>query len=87
MSWLVDQGHIDQATHLFLMSWRFWWLRGHLAELVRLWNEIVAGGENLPPDQRALALTGSGFILLANGDLARAQTVFGQTTWPAGHAP
>ena len=23
MSWLVDQGHIDQATHLFLMSWRF----------------------------------------------------------------
>ena len=79
MSWLVDQGHIDQATHLFLMTWRFWWLRGHLAEFARLGDEIVAGSKDLPPYQRALALTGAGFILLANGDLARAQTVFEQT--------
>ena len=79
MSWLVDQGHLDQATHLFLMTWRFWWLRGHLAELARLGDDIAAGSEDLPPYQRALALTGAGFILLANGDLARAQTVFEQT--------
>jgi predicted ATPase len=79
MSWLVDQGHIDQATHLFLMSWRFWWLHGHLAELARLGDDIAAGSEDLPPYQHALALTGVGFILIANGDLARAQTVFGQS--------
>jgi hypothetical protein len=79
MSWLVGQGHIDQATHLFLMTWRFWWLRGHLAELARLGDEIVAGSEDLPPYQRALALTGTGFMLLANGDPARAQTVFEQS--------
>ena len=79
MSWLVDQGHLDQATHLFLMTWRFWWLRGHLTELARLGDDIAAGSEDLPPYQRALALTGAGFILLANGDLARAQTVFEQT--------
>jgi predicted ATPase len=79
MSWLVDQGHIDQATHLFLMSWRFWWLHGHLAELARLGDDIAAGSEDLPPFQHALALTGVGFILIANGDLARAQTVFGQS--------
>jgi predicted ATPase len=79
MSWLVGQGHIDQATHLFLMTWRFWWLRGHLAELARLGDEIVAGSEALPPYQRALALTGTGFMLLANGDPARAQTVFEQS--------
>ena len=42
-------------------------------------RKLVADGEDLPPDQRALSLTGSGFILLANGDLARAQTVFGQS--------
>ena len=76
MSWLVDQDHLDQAIHLFLMSWRFWWLRGHLAELARPGDEFVAGSADLPPDQGALALTGAGFILLANGDLARAQTVF-----------
>ncbi len=79
MSWQVDQGHIDQATHLFLMSWRFWWVRGHLAELARPGDELVVGSEDLPPYQRALALTGAGFILIANGDLARAQTVFGQS--------
>jgi tetratricopeptide (TPR) repeat protein len=79
MSWLVNQGHIDQATHLFLMSWRFCWLRGHLAELARLGDDIAADSEDLPPYQHALALTGPGFILIANGDLARAQTIFEQS--------
>ena len=79
MSWLVDQGHIDQATHVFLMTWRFWWLHGHLAEFARLGDEIAAGSEDLPPYQRALSLTGAGFIFLANGDPARSQTVFEQS--------
>jgi predicted ATPase len=79
MSWLVDQGHLDQATHLFLLTWRFWWLRGHLAELARPGDEMAAGSQDLPPHQGALALTGAGFILLANEDLARAQTVFEQS--------
>jgi predicted ATPase len=79
MSWLVDQGHLDQATHLFLLTWRFWWLRGHLAEFARPGEEMVASSQDLPPYQHALALTGAGFILLANGDLARAQTAFEQT--------
>jgi predicted ATPase len=79
MSWLVDQGHLDQAVHLFLMTWRFWWLRGHLAEFARLGDEIAAGSENAPPYQWALALTAAGFILIANGDPARAQAVFEQS--------
>ena len=79
MSWLVDQGHLDQATHLFLMTWRFWWLRGHLAEFARLGDENAPGNEDLPPYQRALALTGNGFIHIANGDLDRAQSVFEQS--------
>ena len=79
MSWLVDQGHLDQATHLFLVTWRFWWLRGHVAEFARLGDEIVAGSEDLPPYQRAMALTGTGFVLIANGNLNQAQTVFEQS--------
>jgi predicted ATPase len=75
MSWLADQGHLDQATHLFLMSWRFWWLRGHLAEFVRL-GEEMARSDDRRPYQHALALTGAGFILLANGNLAGGQTLF-----------
>jgi predicted ATPase len=79
MSWLVDQGHLDQAAHLFLMTWRFWWLRGHLAELARLGDELLAGSEDLPPYQRAVALTGAGSMRNNNGDPARAQTVFEQS--------
>jgi predicted ATPase len=79
MAWLTDQGHLDQAVHLFLMTWRFWWLRGHLAELARLGDEMAAGSEDLPPYQRALALTAAGFIRLNNGDPDRAQTTFEQS--------
>ena len=79
MSWLADQGHLDQAVHMFLMTWRFWWLRGHVAELARLADDIVAGSEDLPTYQRALALTGAGFIVIANGDRARSQTIFEQS--------
>ena len=38
-----------------------------------------AGSENLPPYQHALALTEAGFILIANGDLPRGQTLLGQS--------
>jgi tetratricopeptide (TPR) repeat protein len=78
MSWLADQGHLDQATHLFLTSWRFWWLRGHLAEFVRL-GDKMAGSEDPRPYQHALALTGAGFVQIANGDLARGQALFEQS--------
>jgi tetratricopeptide (TPR) repeat protein len=79
MSWLVDHGPLEQAVHLFQVTWRFWWLHGHLAEFVRLGDEIVAGSEDMPPYQHALALTGVGFILIANEDMARAEQIFEQS--------
>jgi predicted ATPase len=79
LSWLVAQGRLEQAVHLFLVTWRFWWLRGHAAEFVRLGEEIVAGSQDLPPYLHALTLTGAGFILVANGDRAGAQQAFEQS--------
>jgi predicted ATPase len=79
MSWLVDHGPLEQAVHLFLVTWRFWWLRGHAAEFVRLGDQMVAGGADLPPYQHAMALAGVGFILIANEDQARARQVFEQS--------
>jgi len=49
MSWLVDHRPLEQAVHLLLVTWRFWWLRGHAAELARLGDDIVAGSGDLPP--------------------------------------
>ena len=79
MSWLVDHGPLEQEVHLFLVTWRFWWLRGHAAEFVRLGDKIVANSQDLPPYQHAMALTGTAFILIANDDLAQAQTVLEQS--------
>ena len=62
-----------------MVTGRFWWLRGHAAELARLGDDIAVGSKDLPPYQHALALTQAGFIVIANGDPARAQQLFEQT--------
>jgi predicted ATPase len=79
MSWLVDHGPLERAVQFFVVTWRFWWLRGHAAELVRLGDEMVARSAGLPADQRAKALTFAGFTLIANGDQARGRQVFEQS--------
>ena len=79
LSWLVDHGPLEQAVHLIMVTWRFWWMRGHTSELVRLGDDIVAGSGDLPPYQHANALTDVAFISIANGDPARAQQLFEQS--------
>ena len=79
MSWLVDHGALEQAVRMLSLTWRFWWLHGHAAEFARLGEQIVASSEHLAPYQRARALTGTGFMLFANGDQARAQELFEQS--------
>jgi predicted ATPase len=78
MSWLVDHGPPERALRLFSATWKFWWLRGHAAEFTRLGKQIVASSERLPPQQRAIALSAAGFILISNGDQAKAETLFEQ---------
>jgi predicted ATPase len=79
MSWLVDHGPLEQALSLFLMTWRFWWLRGHAMAFVRLADDFVDGGRGLPPFQHALALNEAGFIIIGNGgDPARGQLLLEQ---------
>jgi predicted ATPase len=78
ISWLAGHGPLEQAVHLSLVTWRFWWLRGHAAEYARLGDDFVTGSEDLPPCQRAMALTQAGYILIGNGDLARGQQLLEQ---------
>jgi predicted ATPase len=79
MSWLAGHGPLEQAVHLIRVTYRFWWLRGHVAELGRLADAIVDGGKDLPPLQHALALSAAGLVLFANEDPARAQQLFEQS--------
>ena len=78
MSWLVEQDQLESAIHLSWATWRFWWLRGHAEELAS-YVDILAKSEHLPPRQRALALSGTGFGLFASGDQATAQPLLEQS--------
>jgi predicted ATPase len=78
MSWLVQQGKLEAAIHLSWATWRFWWLRGHAAELASS-GDALARSEELPPRQRALALSGTGFGLFAAGDPAGARPLLEQS--------
>jgi predicted ATPase len=79
ISWLAGHGPLEQAAHLSTVTWRFWWLRGHAAELARLGDDFVAGSKDLPAYQQALALTQAGSAFATNGDLARGRQVFEQS--------
>src|SRR5580692_10994314 len=78
LSWLADSD-IESAVRLFWVTWRFWWLHGHPAELAGFEEKFAAGSERLPSYQHALTLTGAGFMLQANEDQARAQVLFQQS--------
>jgi hypothetical protein len=36
----MDQDRLDQAITFIWMTWRFWWLRGHVAEVARHWQTL-----------------------------------------------
>jgi predicted ATPase len=79
LSWLVDSGQLEQAVHLVWVTWRYWWLHGHAEKLAAYDEQILASGDRLPPHERALALSGVGFTLIAGGDQARARPLFEQS--------
>jgi tetratricopeptide (TPR) repeat protein len=78
MSWLAAQDQPESAIQLSWATWRFWWLRGHAEELAS-YVDILPKSEHLPPRQRALALSGTGFGLFASGDQATAQPLLEQS--------
>ncbi len=78
MSWLVEQDQLEPAIQLSWATWRFWWLHGHAEELAS-YVDILTKSEHLPPQQRALALSGTGFGLFASGDPATAQPLLEQS--------
>jgi predicted ATPase len=78
MSWLVEQDQLEPAIQLSWATWRFWWLHGHAEELAS-YADTLTKSEHLPPQQRALALSGTGFGLFASGDPATAQPLLEQS--------
>jgi predicted ATPase len=72
LSWLIEQNQLEQAVDLVWATWRFWWLHGHIEELTALVDQILARSDRMPSHQRALALSGAGFVRFVGGDQAPA---------------
>jgi len=79
MSWRVDHDQLELPLHVMWVTWRFWWMHGHFAELARFGEAILAKSERMPSYQRALALSATGLMLVVDGDKARAQQLLEQS--------
>jgi predicted ATPase len=79
LSWLTSTAQLGKAVHMIWATWRFWWLHGHADELGEFTDKILASSREMAAHDRALALSGSGFVSLASGDVTTAQLLFGQS--------
>ena len=79
LSWLTSSGQLGKAVHMIWATWRFWWLHGHASELGQFTDKILASSQDMAAHDRALALSGSGFVSLASGDMTTAETLFEQS--------
>jgi hypothetical protein len=66
------------ALDLAWATWRFWWLHGHVGELACHADKVLAQSDRMPPRQRALALSGAGFVRFVGGDQAQARRLLKQ---------
>ena len=73
----VDARHSELGLRLGAALWRFWWIRGHLAEGVDALSAVLAlphGGAGGP--DRGRALFGAGILAYSQGDMVDAQRRF-----------
>ncbi|HEX2281789.1 MAG TPA: tetratricopeptide repeat protein [Thermomicrobiales bacterium] len=75
LDWLRSQGDGDPAVALAAALWRFWWLRGHVAEgRERIESALAVVGSGASP-ARAAALDGAGVLAETQGDYDRAEAL------------
>jgi predicted ATPase len=79
LSWLMDQDRLDEAVTFIWVTWRFWFLRGHLGEIARYGEKLLANRQEMATHERALALSGTGFTLITDGEPDKAQPAFEQS--------
>jgi tetratricopeptide (TPR) repeat protein len=79
LSWLMDQDRLDEAIAFMWRTWRFWLLRGHLDDVTRHAETFLARGGEMAPHERAMALSGTGFTLISDGDQDKGRSAFEQS--------
>jgi non-specific serine/threonine protein kinase len=73
LTWLLDGGRVAEACHIAWSLFYFWIIRGHAAEGLG-WYEQILNRSALPPVVESKALIGAGTMRYTRGDLTRART-------------
>jgi predicted ATPase/DNA-binding XRE family transcriptional regulator len=73
LSWFIERGRSSEASDIAWALRFFWVIRGHAAEGLR-WYEQILTLPSLEPATESRALLGAGVMLFTQGDLARAGT-------------
>jgi len=73
LTWLVDRDRPTEASDIAWSLFFFWAIRGHAAEGIR-WYEQILNRPSLPPAVEARALLGTGAMRYTQGELGHART-------------
>jgi predicted ATPase len=79
LSRFLSQDKIASAARLGWGVWMFWWLKRHINEGARWFEEMLVKGGSLPSYPRARVLSGLAMQVEVRGDEARAQLLFEQS--------
>jgi predicted ATPase/class 3 adenylate cyclase len=79
LAWAAASGHTETALRVLASSWRFWQMRGFLAEARETAEHVLAlpGSTDLP-DARAAALEAAGGIAYWQADIDASRTWYGE---------
>jgi tetratricopeptide (TPR) repeat protein len=73
LTWLIERGRPDEASQIAWSLMLFWMIRGHAAEGLR-WYEQILTLPSLPPSAESRSLLGTAFMWYTQGELERAST-------------
>src|SRR6185503_7775368 len=72
LTWLIDRDRPAEASEIAWSLFFFWAIRGHAAEGIR-WYEQILNRHSLPRAVEARALLGAGAMRYTQGELAHAR--------------
>jgi len=72
LTWLIQRGRPDEATEIAWALMFFWTIRGHAAEGLRWYSEIL-NLPYVPPAAESRALVGAALMWFTQGELTRAR--------------
>ena len=73
MTWLIERGRPAEAAHIAWGLMHFWVIRGHTAEGLQ-WYQQILNLPSLPPVLESRALVGAAMMWYSLGELGRART-------------